>query len=53
MEFKLHQHLLPNSFFLGLIDSLQDLITCLDATKQCITGEEANKRHTYCGDQLN
>ena len=40
-------------FFLGLIDSLQDLITCLDATKQCITGEQANKRHTYCGDQLN
>ena len=35
----------PIAFFLGLIDSLQDLITCLDATKQCITGEQANKRH--------
>ena len=43
----------PIAYFLGLIDSLQDLITCLDATKQCITGEQANKRHTYCGDQLN
>ena len=35
----------PIAFFLGLIDSLKDLITCLDATKQCITGEQANKRH--------
>ena len=43
----------PIAFFLGLIDSLEDLITCLDATKQCITGEQANKRHTSCGDQLN
>ena len=35
----------PIAFFLGLIDSLQDLITCLDAKKQCITGEQANKCH--------